>query len=258
MQSLHRAFLAGISLAAADQWRGLVVAPEHRCSLYSSRNYRYSQSLETRAVAAMGGRTYGPYIGSSFASTRQTDIEHIVARSEAHDCGLCAASVSTRHQFAGDLPKTSPWPARRRTAVAGRANAARDAAEWMPAIHRGGFVARIVDARCRYHLTIDRSEADALDVCSRSAIPQRWSFRAGRSRRLLLFQSLQDPKQVVLLASGTMTAMAGLPAVTRGTMALRLYRTAIRPIGLCVTGMAAGWYANRGRQQRGPLFACAE
>ena len=44
-----------------------------------------------------------PYTGAVFDSARQTDIEHIVARSEADDSGLCAADPATRLRFAGDL-----------------------------------------------------------------------------------------------------------------------------------------------------------
>ena len=47
------------------------------------------QSVERDIVRALGA-VYGPYTGTCFASTRQTDIEHIVAASEAHDSGLCA------------------------------------------------------------------------------------------------------------------------------------------------------------------------
>ena len=35
--------------------------------------------------------------------TNETDIEHIVARSEAHDSGLCVADEATRRRFATDL-----------------------------------------------------------------------------------------------------------------------------------------------------------
>ena len=51
----------------------------------------------------MGGIIYGPYTGTWFASTSETDIEHIVARSEAHDSGLCAADAATRRRFASDI-----------------------------------------------------------------------------------------------------------------------------------------------------------
>ena len=83
-------------------WRGITVAPEHRCSHYDSDDYPYSPSVEPRIVDRLGG-IYGPYTGTWFGSIRETDIEHIVARSEAHDSGLCAASPATKSRFSSDL-----------------------------------------------------------------------------------------------------------------------------------------------------------
>ena len=71
------------SQAYAQTWRGLTVAPENRCSSYSSSDYSYPASVESRIVESLGGAIYGPYTGTCFNSTRETDIEHIVARSEA-------------------------------------------------------------------------------------------------------------------------------------------------------------------------------
>ena len=51
----------------------------------------------------MGGGIYGPYAGRNFWRLKETDIEHIVPRSEAHDSGLCAAAAAVRRQFANDL-----------------------------------------------------------------------------------------------------------------------------------------------------------
>ena len=58
--------------------------------------------MEPRIVQVQGG-IYGPYTGTWFDSIRDTDIEHIVARSEAHNSGLRAASAATRDRFASDL-----------------------------------------------------------------------------------------------------------------------------------------------------------
>ena len=88
--------------AAAETYRGIKVAPEHRCAPYDRTDYRYSQSLEQRIVASLG-KVYGPYTGRCFGSTRETDIEHMVATSEAHDSGLCAASAGAKAAFASDL-----------------------------------------------------------------------------------------------------------------------------------------------------------
>ena len=76
--------------------------PRIRCSPYDADDYRYPQSVEDRVIAELGG-VYGPYTGRWFASKRETDIEHIVARSEAHDSGLCVADEATRRRFATDL-----------------------------------------------------------------------------------------------------------------------------------------------------------
>ena len=97
------AILAGSTAQANETWRGLVVAHEHRCASYDRSDYPYSQSVESRIVAGRGGRVYGPYTGRHFASRRETDIEHMVATSEAHDSGLCAADAATKRRLASDM-----------------------------------------------------------------------------------------------------------------------------------------------------------
>ena len=148
--------VAGVS---AETWRGLTVAPEHRCSAYNKkRDYPYPQSVERDIVRELGA-VYGPYTGTCFASTRETDIEHIVAASEAHDSGLCARDAATKVRFARDL--------RNLTLASPRVNrhekSGKDAAEWVPARNRCWFATRIVDVRGVYGLTIDRREAAALE-----------------------------------------------------------------------------------------------
>ena len=147
-----------VVVSPAETWRGLGVVPEHRCSPYSASDYAYPQSVETRIVAEIG-KVYGPYTGRCFASRFETDIEHMVARSEAHDSGLCAADVETRRRFARDLLNltlASPSVNRHR-------KGAKDAAEWIPARNQCWFAARVVEVRRKYGLTIDRREADALE-----------------------------------------------------------------------------------------------
>ena len=147
-----------MSSVAEGTWRGLVVAPEHRCSTYESDDYRYARSLEARIVALLGD-IFSPYTGRCFDDTRQTDIEHIVARSEAHDSGLCAADVATRRRFAADLANlTLASPAVNR-----HQKGAKDAAAWLPARNRCWFANRVVDVRRKYGLTIDEREVEALE-----------------------------------------------------------------------------------------------
>ena len=148
--------VAGVS---AETWRGLTVAPEHRCAPYDKkRDYPYPQSVERDIVRELGA-VYGPYTGTCFASARETDIEHLVAASEAHDSGLCAADAATKARFARDL--------RNLTLASPRVNrhekSGKDAAEWVPARNRCWFADRVLEVRLAYDLTIDRREAAALD-----------------------------------------------------------------------------------------------
>ena len=141
-------------------WRGLVIAPENRCSPYDPDNYPYSQSVEGRIVADMGGIIYGPYTGTHYSSTSETDIEHIVARSEAHDSGLCATDAATRRRFSGDiLNLTLASPSVNRHQKSGN-----DGAEWLPDLNQCWFADRVVRVRLAYGLTIDQRDADALEA----------------------------------------------------------------------------------------------
>ena len=159
--------IVGVGIAKPGQaigeeiWRGLVIAPEHRCAPYDRDDYPYSQSVEAEIVAAMGGRIYGPYTGRYFLSTRRTDIEHIVAVSEAHDSGLCAADQTVRRRFASDLLNlTLATPEVNRCGGTGKC--AHDAAVWLPAMNECWFAARVIAVKFKYSLTVDRDEAVAL------------------------------------------------------------------------------------------------
>ena len=141
-----------------------------------------------RDIVREFGAVYGPYTGTSFASTTETDIEHIVAASEAHDSGLCAADAATKARFARDLRNlTLASPEVNRFEKSGK-----DASEWLPARNQCWFAGRIVEVRSAYGLTIDRREAAALervlDGCDSRLRPAWFSPRCaappcGRSGR---------------------------------------------------------------------------
>ena len=163
VHSIVAAGVAGYGHAfAAETWRSLVVAPEHRCAPYDRDAYRYSQSIEAEIVASMGGRIYAPYTGRHFPTRRHTDVEHIVAVSEAHDSGLCAAAPSLRLLFASDPLNLTPAALEVNRCSAG-GKCARDAGEWLPPINRCWFAARVVAVKFKYRLTVDRREAAALE-----------------------------------------------------------------------------------------------
>ena len=146
--------------ASTGTWRGIRVAPECRCTPYDRDNdYPYPQSIEARIADRLGGM-WSPYDGTRFDSLRESDIEHVIAVSEAHDSGLCAASAAVRRRFASDLDNlTLASPQLNRYEKRDH-----DAAEWLPARNRCWFAATIVAVRREYDLTIDRREAAALDA----------------------------------------------------------------------------------------------
>ena len=133
----------------------LGIEPENRCSPYDSDGYPYLQSVEPQIVAQQGGRIYSPYTGRYFASTGETDIEHIVARSEAHDSFLSAADSGTKRSFARDLLNlTLASPSVKR-----HQEIAKDVAEWLPAVNQCWYVNQVVLVKRKYNLSMDQAEA---------------------------------------------------------------------------------------------------
>ena len=150
----------GIQAKAYGQetYRGVRIAPEVRCAPYDRDDYPYPQSVESQIIAGIG-KIYGPYSGQCFATARETDIEHIVALSEAHDSGLCSASGATKARFARDVLNL--------TLASPRVNryekGAKDAADWQPGFNACWFAKRTLEVRRKYGLSIDRREAVAIE-----------------------------------------------------------------------------------------------
>ena len=136
----------------------MTIAAEHRCSPYRSDEYTYPQAVENDIIQRLGGH-FSPYTGEMYDSKGDTDIEHVVARSEAHDSGLCRADAATRLAFSRDLLNlTLASPSVNR-----HQKGAKDAAEWQPDTNQCWFAQTVVAVRRAYRLTIDRREADAID-----------------------------------------------------------------------------------------------
>ena len=111
------------------------------------------------ATISLLGDVVSPYTCELFASKRDTEVDHIVALSEAHDSGLCRADAETKRRFARDVANlTLASPS------LNRSKGARDGAGWRPDHNRCWFARRIVDVRNAYGLTIDQREADALEA----------------------------------------------------------------------------------------------
>lgn len=142
----------------AETWMGLEVEPESRCSAYNrTRDYPYAQSLESAIAKRMGGIRCR-YTGRVYRSLRQTHIEHVVALSEAHDSGLCAADAATKRSFANDLLNLTLSDPGVNSQKGGK-----DAGEWMPRIDPRRFAATVIQVKLKYGLSIDRRERAALE-----------------------------------------------------------------------------------------------
>ena len=144
---------------AVEELAALDVAPENRCAAYHAHvDYRYSRALERMAASLLGGY-FGAYEDHWFNDDgSQTDIEHVVARSEAHDSGLCRASSLIKTAFSNDLDNV----ALASPAVNRFQKRDKDAAEWLPEHNRCWFAATVVKVKRKYGLAVDEAEAAAL------------------------------------------------------------------------------------------------
>ena len=152
-------FLVISTFSVAEEYRGVRIAPENRCTPYERSDYPYLQSVEDRIISSLG-KIYGPYTERCFASKRDTDIEHIVATSEAHDSGMCGMSDSVKKAFATDLLNLTLASA----TVNRYQKSGKDVAEWRPDKNACWFVARTLEVRRKYNLTIDRREVNAVEA----------------------------------------------------------------------------------------------
>ena len=152
-------FVSNVS-AQDNTWRGLKIEKENRCSPYNrSKDYIYPQTIENKVVESLGNKIYSPYSGKYFKSTEETDIEHIVSLSEAHDSGLCAADEKTKLRFASDtLNLTLASPIVNRDEKSGY-----DASGWLPEKNKCWFANKVIEVKKNYNLTVDSKELVALE-----------------------------------------------------------------------------------------------
>ena len=120
--------------------------------------YEADRELEGRIVIQQGDRVYSPYDGQTFGSVEDTDIEHVVARSEAHHSGLCKASAATKRSFVLDPHNlTLAAPLVNRVEKGGK-----DFGEWQPTENRCWMAGTIVRVKRMYSLAVDPREYTAL------------------------------------------------------------------------------------------------
>lgn len=155
-------FLTVLAVSETETWKGLEVRAEYtdeECPSYSSLrdDYQYSTNTDLVLQQLLGGY-YSPYDQEWYDEASEVDVEHIVARKEAHDSGLCLAKVEDRYQFANDLLNlTLSTPSVNRNEKRDK-----DAAEWLPENHKCWFVYTVIRVKQKYNLSVDEKERDAL------------------------------------------------------------------------------------------------
>ena len=146
-------------------WNRLPVCVEVAREGYdrSAFGTRYS-SLEDDIIRTLPKNTaadsvYTPYSCTLYEirtnGTAATDIEHIVALSEAYDSGLEENRFRT---FAGDIDNlTISVPSVNRYQKSDK-----DAAEWQPARNQGWFASKVLAVKQKYGLSVNPAERDSL------------------------------------------------------------------------------------------------
>ena len=149
-----------VAYAEEPRFHGLVVAPEQRCAPYSPHDYPYNTDRAESSLWWHSGAVFGPYTDTVFASVHETDLEHMVARSEAHDSGACAWTPEQKRTSAMDpLNHTFSAPHINRVEKKGK-----DPAEWLPPKNACWFVGRVLAVKQKYELTIDPAEREAMQA----------------------------------------------------------------------------------------------
>ncbi len=144
----------------------LTVADETVCSKST-----ISQGWEDKqpAIEFLHGGPYSPYDGVCFPSFNYVDVEHIVARGEADESGMCSRTVAERTDFAVDLINLTFAP-NSLNASKGKRDAGEIASagrsKFRDSLTVAGkcfWAAQTVRVKSKYGLSVDAAEKTALD-----------------------------------------------------------------------------------------------
>lgn len=141
-----------------DWYFGVQIAPENDCSDYRSIDYSHLPKLDVFAAEELGG-IFGAYEDECFDEYTDVDIEHLVAKREAHDSGLCAADIQTRINFANDLENVALA-----SPAVNRGKSTKDPSDWLPENNQCWYVWQWLHVKRKYNMTIDQAEKNAIDA----------------------------------------------------------------------------------------------
>lgn len=161
LMSTPTGHVANLSGSPRVLWRGLEVVEESRCpeARYDRDEYGHSYRSKEDDIIEELGAIFDPYTGICYDSDSETTIDHMVALYQAHHSGMCFADADTKRTFGGDILNL--------TLASGEVNGrkgALDAFDWMPEMNQCWFAQRVVDVRLKYGMTVDKAEAEALEL----------------------------------------------------------------------------------------------
>lgn len=121
-------------------------------------------------IASLHGGRFSPYDGLCFPNFHYVDIEHIVARKEADESGMCDRPIEKREEFAADLLNLTFAPgslnASKGKLDAGEVSVAEQSLfnDELTAEGRCFWAAQTVRVKSKYEMSVDTQERDALDA----------------------------------------------------------------------------------------------
>ena len=151
-----------VQQAFSETWKGLEVREEFGnddCPTYRSvtKDYQYSSNTDLVIEQMLGG-FYSPYDDIWYDEATDVDIDHMVARKEAHESGLCQATPEVRYEFANDLLNlTLSTPSVNRNEKSDK-----DAADWLPQYNKCWYVFTVIQVKKKYQMSVDSAERDAM------------------------------------------------------------------------------------------------
>ncbi|WP_037321473.1 HNH endonuclease family protein [Amycolatopsis orientalis] len=161
-----RATLAGLKVAVEDTGNVYRRAEWPHWETVSGACDAREHTLKTQGTAVTtgpgctvtGGRWVSPYDGITVTDAKYLDVDHVVPLAEAARSGTRGWSRTDRQRYAND-----PRVLIAVTAKSNRSKGDSDPAKWLPGRDKCGYLARWVETKRAYRMTVDQAEHDAID-----------------------------------------------------------------------------------------------
>ena len=136
---------------------------------YNPNHYSYiAEEIKSEIIEdqLIDKGVYIPYLNNYYdesevrlSNNTNATIDHIVARRNAHDSGLCNESVKVRREFASDLLNITLAPAK----LNNEEKSSKTVENWKPENNVCWFAYTIVQVKDKYDLTVTPAERSALN-----------------------------------------------------------------------------------------------